>query len=340
MTCAKSWQTPWPAASASSASVSHVRRAGLVRHPGANRGHDGVRRRERGSVAVDRLGELRDRALERDVAGRAQEIPAVEQRGRGLVVGELLRRPDLAAGGDAERRVRLEHVEMVDGIAEAVLVLGHRHAARLRHEREGRAALPVPVGGLETELRVRLVDRAVVGEPGHVLDAQPHCCCCASCIATAPAGRARLEKYAFVDARRPPSGSRSGARRGSGSPPVAGDVLDIAVGEVDTRRPRMRWGRPWSVEIRVTASRLVDRQERTARGKSAERISSSAIVTRLEEGAVALHEGLERTARLEQRDQLPRAGRVVLVERDRHRVAGRDHPHGRRARARGGGRGG
>ena len=136
--------------------------------------------------------------MKRHVPARAEKVPAVEQRRSGLVVHEPIRCPHLAAGRHAQRRVRLEHVEVVDGVPEPVLVLVHRDAARLGLERERRAPLAVAVSGLEPQLRVGLVDRAVVGEPGLVLDLQPHCCCCASWIATALAGRARLEKYAFV----------------------------------------------------------------------------------------------------------------------------------------------
>ena len=221
--------------------------------------------------------------------------------------------------------MRLEHVEVVHDVPEPVPVLGDRDAARLGRERERRAALAVPVGGLEADLAVRLVDRGVVREPGHVLDGQPHCCCCASCIASAPIGSARLEKYAFVTASPaawiPVSSSRSvwvtASPEMSPTSPYSSEA---------TSRPMIRCGAPWSLEIRETASRLLARQYRTARGKSAERISSSAIgigsnsvPCRFTYASKALHDSSSAIS------CRARAG-IGAVERDGDRVARGDDP--------------
>ena len=144
-------------------------------------------------------GQLEDEVVERDVARWREEVEPVERRRR-YPVDETRCCPHLAAGGHGDAVVRLEHVEVVDGVPESVDVLRDGHAAGLERERERRASLTVAVRGLQPELGVRLADGCVVREAGDVLDGQPHCCCCASWIAIADAGRARLEKKAFVNA--------------------------------------------------------------------------------------------------------------------------------------------
>ena len=221
--------------------------------------------------------------------------------------------------------MRLEHVEVVHDVAEPVPVLGDRDAARLGRERERRAALAVPVRGLEADLAVRLVDRGVVREPGHVLDGQPHCCCCASCIASAPTGSARLEKYAFVTASPaawiPVSSSRSvwvtASPEMSPTSPYSSDgdePSDDAVRRsLVARDPRD--GIEAAREAVPHGAREVGRADQLLRDRD-----------RLEQRAVTLHVRLEGAARLEQRDQLPGARRIGAVERDGDRVARGDDP--------------
>ena len=226
--------------------------------------------------------------------------------------------------------MHLEHVEMVHRAAEAVDVLVDRRPARLGLERERRASLAVAVGGLQAELRVRLGDRGVVGEPGHVLDRQPHCCCCASWIAIAATGmapareeRLRERVAGAVDADeqlaelccdgrsgRVARAPRTRARRAS--------------------RPSTRCGGAWSPAIRSTAvahdSQAVE--DGAGEGRGADELLRDR--EGLERRPAPADVRLERAARLQQRDQLEDALRVVLREQDGDRIAGADDAGRRR----------
>ena len=74
--------------------------------------------------------------------------------------------------------MRLEHVEVLDVVAEVVVVLAHAQAEGLGDEPERRAVLAAALERPQAQLRVGLGDRRVVGEFGGVLDAEIHHCCC------------------------------------------------------------------------------------------------------------------------------------------------------------------
>ena len=83
----------------------------------------------------------------------AEEVEAVERDSSRRRVDETRAVQHLAAGGHGDAVVRLEHVEVVDGVPESVDVLGDRHAAGLERERERRASLAVAVRGASAEAR-------------------------------------------------------------------------------------------------------------------------------------------------------------------------------------------
>ena len=70
--------------------------------------------------------------------------------------------------------MRLEHVEVVHGVAEVVVVLAHAQSERLGGEPERGAVLAAALERPQAQLRVRLGDGRVVVELGGVLDAEQH----------------------------------------------------------------------------------------------------------------------------------------------------------------------
>ena len=75
--------------------------------------------------------------------------------------------------------MRLEDVEMVDVVAEVVVVGADPQAERLGGEAERGAVLTPALEWPQPQLGVGLGDRRVVAELRGVLDAEiHHCCCC------------------------------------------------------------------------------------------------------------------------------------------------------------------
>ena len=95
----------------------------------------------------------------------------LEQRQRASQDSEGLRRVHLAPGCERQPIVRLEHIEVVNRVAEWVDVLMHYDIRRLSGEAERRATLASVILRSKTQFGVRLSDRLVVGEDRRVLDA-------------------------------------------------------------------------------------------------------------------------------------------------------------------------
>ncbi len=215
MTWAKSWHTPRPSASASAARRVDVGRAALVGHRVAHRRDQRVRpsrgRRRRRRPSRER-GEP-SRRVARSADAREQ-VEAVERRER---------RPSSTKRSGVQTSLRavttsslvlLEDVEVVHAVRRS----GRR--ARRPSRRAARCSIandeqrcPSRCAGLSrSSVYASTIGRVVV-EARHVLDAQPHCCCCTSWAVIAATGtRAAREVRLRRAPRRPrlmPASSRA-----------------------------------------------------------------------------------------------------------------------------------